>query len=58
MHKTTSVLLADRAAEARAIGKVSIWGTVATVALIPVAFIFGCLAGMARRFTLRPWRSS
>ncbi|MER7467959.1 hypothetical protein [Streptomyces sp. NPDC097981] len=48
MHETTSVLPADRAAETRAVGRVSIWVTAATVALIPVAFLFGCLAGMAQ----------
>lgn len=48
MHETTSVPPADRAAETPAIGRVSIWVTVATVAMIPVAFTFGCLAGMAR----------
>ncbi|WTQ63703.1 hypothetical protein OG851_02910 [Streptomyces sp. NBC_00161] len=46
MHETIPAQT-DRAAETPAIGKVSIWTTVATVVLIPVAFTFGCLAGMA-----------
>ncbi|MET9959551.1 hypothetical protein ABZ128_10805 [Streptomyces sp. NPDC006326] len=47
MHETTSAPPADRCAETSAGGEVSIWTTVATVAMIPVAFVFGALAGMA-----------
>ncbi|MGW4689887.1 hypothetical protein ACWEPM_34080 [Streptomyces sp. NPDC004244] len=46
MHETASTV--DRAPETQAIPKVPMWVTAATVALIPIAFVFGCLAGMAR----------
>ncbi|MBT2511827.1 hypothetical protein J7I98_39930 [Streptomyces sp. ISL-98] len=47
MHETPPALTADRAAETPAIDEVSMWATALTVALIPVAFFFGGLAGMA-----------
>ncbi|KPH97524.1 hypothetical protein OV450_5817 [Actinobacteria bacterium OV450] len=50
MHETTETTLTlttERASETPVIGKVSMWSTAVTVALIPVAFAFGCLAGMA-----------
>ncbi|MBB5932756.1 hypothetical protein [Streptomyces echinatus] len=46
MHETIPALT-DSSAGTPAIGKVPMWTTAATVALIPVAFTFGCLAGMA-----------
>ncbi|MFE2875147.1 hypothetical protein ACFXG6_15420 [Streptomyces roseus] len=46
MHETIPALT-DSSAGTPAIGKVPMWTTAATVALIPVAFAFGGLAGMA-----------
>ncbi|WP_149183520.1 hypothetical protein [Streptomyces sp. TRM49041] len=47
MHETTPALTNDRDTEPPAINKVSVWTTVATVALIPVAVFLGGWAGMA-----------
>ncbi|MFE2147502.1 hypothetical protein ACFXA3_38225 [Streptomyces sp. NPDC059456] len=49
MHEISSPPSAGRDDETPAAGKVSTWATVATVALIPVAFTFGALAGMAEQ---------
>ncbi|MFG2985682.1 hypothetical protein ACGFYQ_31240 [Streptomyces sp. NPDC048258] len=47
MHETTSALTTDRAAGTSAIDGVLMWATALTVALIPVALLFGGLAQMA-----------
>ncbi|WP_331743137.1 hypothetical protein OG239_43150 (plasmid) [Streptomyces sp. NBC_00868] len=48
MHETTPALTADRAAETLATDVVLRWVTTLAVALIPVAFLFGALAGIAQ----------
>ncbi|MFF2192983.1 hypothetical protein [Streptomyces sp. NPDC058157] len=47
MHETTPSLSAERPAATPAIDVVLMWATTLAVALIPVAFVFGALAGMA-----------
>ncbi|MFF0219880.1 hypothetical protein [Streptomyces vinaceus] len=47
MHETTPVLTTDRAAATPVTDVVLRWVTTLTVALIPMAFLFGAFAGMA-----------
>ncbi|MGW7102505.1 hypothetical protein [Streptomyces sp. NPDC054838] len=47
MHETMPGPTTDRAAETPAIDEVLMWATTLSVALIPVAFLFGGLAQMA-----------
>ncbi|MFJ9967257.1 hypothetical protein [Streptomyces avermitilis] len=47
MHETASSLTTVPTSEAPATDVVLRWVTILTVALIPVAFVFGALAGMA-----------
>ncbi|MCX4852057.1 hypothetical protein OHB19_43955 [Streptomyces sp. NBC_00893] len=47
MHETTPSLTTDRAAATSATDAALRWVTTLAVALIPVAFVFGALAGMA-----------
>ncbi|WP_331734424.1 MULTISPECIES: hypothetical protein [unclassified Streptomyces] len=47
MHETTPSLTTDRAAETSTTDAALRWVTTLAVALIPVAFVFGALAGMA-----------
>ncbi|WP_371614284.1 hypothetical protein [Streptomyces sp. NBC_00454] len=47
MHKTTATLNPGHPTQTPAARRVAMWVTALTVAMLPVAFLFGALAGMA-----------